>query len=398
MEYRGKLALSVLRNDDLLAIIADVSLPSDITNLLVAIRHVPTNEWRRRYLNLFRQLDEYPWIERMSAKGFTVVLVGADVKRLGLLVANSVCHTPPESDPIVVWPAVVPVKECIENIATQSINPPSRSWNLAPPGLYKPGVENFWLTLPKSHEHGSKRHADLIRVSNLDYGDSRAELRSRLDLGWAMFLRPNVPMTTYPGQDPLCSWVTAKINTNFHNIVTVFSTREQTPENSRHSWTQARLFPVPGQTQPERLSEEDEEDDETVLDYDMHFAPPLAKPAGCQLRSYYYVRDQMKLLKCRTEIGVDSQLGWAPNLRDMKWYSEQDEEGGQDGTQHDGDTLTFFLQMTLETNGEEPCPVNMWIPLEEVRWDKIVMEDTEAVSWQGLQEVRSFDECSFALR
>ncbi|KAH6985296.1 hypothetical protein EDB80DRAFT_691329 [Ilyonectria destructans] len=136
--------------------VAEQLAPADITNMLVALGHVPTEAWRRRFMNLFRQLPEYSdWIAQMTAKHHTMVLVG-DIKRLGLHVSNSHKYGIGRN-PIVVWLAAVPVSACWRNhqdILTKPDPHPDVLWVLHPNGeLYKRALlnneENEMLLLSK---------------------------------------------------------------------------------------------------------------------------------------------------------------------------------------------------------------------------------------------------------
>lgn len=118
-ENKLNIAAYALKTSVILDCIADQSAPSDITNLLVAIGHIPTNRWRRKYMNLFRQLPEHcEWIEQMRGKEYDIMLVGSDVRKLGLHISNSLKYP---IDIIIVWLAVVPATQYWRNHNDQSI-------------------------------------------------------------------------------------------------------------------------------------------------------------------------------------------------------------------------------------------------------------------------------------
>jgi hypothetical protein len=122
-------------------------MPADLTNLLVAIRHIPREGWRRKYLNLFRQLPHYGgWIARMKAKGYAILLVGMDVRRLGLYVSNSFKYPIDRSYPLVIWLAVVPVLQRWQNhehAMKKSGAGPHVIWQLHPSGdIYEKSAMN----------------------------------------------------------------------------------------------------------------------------------------------------------------------------------------------------------------------------------------------------------------
>jgi hypothetical protein len=129
---------AALRVAVILDVLAGELMPADLTNLLVAIRHIPREGWRRKYLNLFRQLPHYgDWIARMKAKGYAIFLVGMDVKRLGLYVSNSFKYPIDRSYPLIIWLAVVPVIQRWQNhehAMNKSGAGPHAIWQLHPSG------------------------------------------------------------------------------------------------------------------------------------------------------------------------------------------------------------------------------------------------------------------------
>ncbi len=85
--------------------IASESKPSDLMNFLVAIKHNPSENWRRKYLNVYREIPGITsWVVKSMSMGCTVSLVGMDVKKLILHICNSMKYKINEEDPLVIWP------------------------------------------------------------------------------------------------------------------------------------------------------------------------------------------------------------------------------------------------------------------------------------------------------
>lgn len=79
--------------------------PSDIINFLVSIEYVPDDNWRARYLAIYREIPGLiPWVEECMRFGLTVSLVGRDVCFLREYISNSTKWRLGKKNVMFIWP------------------------------------------------------------------------------------------------------------------------------------------------------------------------------------------------------------------------------------------------------------------------------------------------------